>query len=300
MHAKEILPQIQGGLVYLTLGTVQQIQWICNELNLPITSHYNPTTNEFRTLTASGWDSQPRALIIFYENLIGTGLVNTKASARTTYGQVKTDNKYAIPNDQFLELDSDLYIFITLINPCSGVLDPALKKGAKALEGGLFQILDLSQLMFVEEGDQRYPFVKQRDVEIEPVSARECHDLIEALTKENAGHLWAHISKACLNSKFLLNYAYYGSKYPILLISGRAWGLYPYLLPVLSRIEKNPVYYSVELSRFANWVHLASTAWVDRNNTGLTFVKGRGKKQGYWNFRPSVEAKVNFGRIGIS
>lgn len=297
---ESVLNSITGGRVYLTKGTTQQIQWLCDRLNLPLTSMYNPTTTEFRRLLAPSLLSERRAYVIYYESLKITGDVNTKSRSKN-YGNVKNDSLRAIPSDQFVEIDPDVYIFITLVNPATGIAEKS-----SGIEGGLFEELDLSNVQLLPEGDQRYPYswLRKEDyykrwgrqdlLEHDYELNNDADSLIRALRTPDGAHYWYNLSMGQMYPMFLVELDRRNAEgtAPKILTQGRAWALAPYLQPVISRIRDDLYAYPALLSKFATWVYLSTFAWATPGKEGLW--ENTRSKSPYWVFKPSTRAKLAF------
>lgn len=315
--------QIQPGVIYLTIGTPQQIKCLLAD-NVVIEHHYNPTTNLFRQwLLPNPIEDKTIARIIYYNKVSATGRLRCyKNVPKDKYGTVSETSIYAIPNDQSVTIPSYTYFFVTLINPLTGEIE---KKGTGALIGDYIEELDLRNVTFIENGskeDNLYPITatarknvkdslliehySKGEIKVsnyenksnayeESIYFKQLNTYIKALLKPYGANVWYNLGKSGEAYKlFLSELATYKDsdfKTPYILKITRAWCLQVYLEFFLVEIRSNRSIMPIMLAKFANWVYITSTALSIPEANGLYWFASS-SKSGYWVFRPSREAKL--------
>jgi hypothetical protein len=279
--------------VYLTLGTTEQIQFL---LKKAVKLLYEPTTEEMRQEMQHLTPFDNPNVVIWPKVRTATG------SIRKT-GTLKTDNKYAIPTDQFVNVAPGKKIFI-LFCGYDGEVRANDKTAAKKIEGGIFEILDLRKQTLpsgnteLDEAHKAYPITlihkKQQLRYISPVIGFTVNEfrrtpeftLVNSL-RTKAGVLeWGRLSAKDITKYFCIP----GLRCPLLISRARAWTLLPYLEPLLRGNDEGQLISPAKLQEFALWVYFSSTYYADTYNPGLGTYTPKGKGE-YFTFKPSLKAK---------
>lgn len=313
---EEIAAALKPGVIYLVKGTTQQIKCLLPE-TVRIEQHYNPTTTVFRQwLIPNLLDNQLVAKVIYYPQLTGTGRIKaTKTTKRSIYGSVQNDSLYALPNDQTVQLPKNIYFFVLLTDPVTGEVNKVNAKNN--LAGDYIEELDLRHVVFIEGGSKvdnelpltAYKKAKTTDpllLEVYEENAQEqetysgfqkVNPYIKALLTIDGARIWYELGiKGDFYKFFLVSYASTKDtehEVPVILKSARAWQLDPYLSMFLEPVRDNATLASTQLTKFANWVYLASMVYTEPQAPGLYWYEPVNKaKKGYWMFKPSREAKL--------
>jgi hypothetical protein len=306
-----LIPSIVPGIVYLTIGTAQQVKFICELLGVSLVEVlFEPTTLQIRRAVGSRCTEEPIAVVIHPSELSGTGEVNLKARSKN-YGSVKTTLASNLPNDMTFSIDPNIYVFICLLE----LTDAKPSSAIKSLEGGVYRELDLRKVEFIDlmadqPGlvNQFYPYTSLYRINYKLLTGQlapedslykndQCFQYIKALLEPTGHKIWSSISSADYNGLFRPTKRWSETvEYPIVLVVARAYALYPYLKPVLDKVRDTSSPQSM-LGLFALWVNLSSTLWQTEKYAGLTYEPARGKRNGYWKFRPSPEAKTAYSKL---
>lgn len=276
MLISEILPQIKPGCVYVTLGTIEQLAWICRNLGLEPELLYEPPTKLIRTnLEYSSFEY--KAWIIQAKNLKGTGLKGTVL------------NDYLLPTDSFFYVHQDNYAFISVCG-LEGEVEDKQVTAAKKLEGGCYKLLDLRRI----EDLPAYPYVAEHELKYSKViqtgrsSLCPEQSLIDSLNTIEGVKRWGNFTNGELRKWFVTP----GIAEPVLLKQFRAQSLIPYIMPFLGQVEEqwSTGKQSVILKRFALWVYLSTEYWTKGSDRGLV-KKASGKELINFYFYPSQKAR---------
>ncbi len=292
--------------MYLTIGTAQQVKFICELLEIKqIELLFEPTTQNIRRAVGPRFANDPVAVVIHPDSTTGTGDINLKPRSKD-YGTVKSNGQYDLPNDSTFVVDQNTYVFICLLE-LEGVKPAGV---VKSLEGGFYRELDLRKVEFIDLladrtdiVNQHYPYTSLYRINYEAITGEkypaidlyrynDCSRYVEALCLPS-GHLtWSKVSNADYHRLFEPTKRFNDQvEYPILLIGARAYCLYPYLKPLLDRVKKGDSLRRL-MGLFALWIYLCSKRWADDNYYGLIYEPPKGKRNGYWKFRPSARARM--------
>lgn len=276
MLISEILPQIKPGCVYVTLGTIEQLAWICRNLGLEPELLYEPPTKLIRTnLEYSSFEY--KAWIIQAKDLKGTGLKGTVL------------NDYLLPTDSFFYVHQDNYAFISVCG-LEGEVEDKQVTAAKKLEGGCYKLLDLRRI----EDLPAYPYVAEHELKYNKViqtgrsSLCPEQSLIDSLNTIEGVKRWGNFTNGELRKWFVTP----GIAEPVLLKQFRAQSLIPYIMPFLGQVEEqwSTGKQSVILKKFALWVYLSTEYWTKGSDRGLV-KKASGKELINFYFYPSQKAR---------
>jgi hypothetical protein len=276
MLISEILPQIKPGCVYVTLGTIEQLAWICRNLGLEPELLYEPPTKLIRTnLEYSSFEY--KAWIIQAKDLKGTGLKGTVL------------NDYLLPTDSFFYVHQDNYAFISVCG-LEGEVEDKQVTAAKKLEGGCYKLLDLRRI----EDLPAYPYVAEHELKYSKViqtgrsSLCPEQSLIDSLNTIEGVKRWGNFTNGELRKWFVTP----GIAEPVLLKQFRAQSLIPYIMPFLGQVEEqwSTGKQSVILKKFALWVYLSTEYWTKGSDRGLV-KKASGKELINFYFYPSQKAR---------
>lgn len=276
MLISEIIPQIKPGCVYITLGTIEQIAWVCRNLGLEPELLYEPPTKLVRTsLEYSSFEE--RAWIIQAKDLKGTG----------SKGTVSGD--YLLPTDPFFYVHPDNYAFVSVCG-LEGEVEDKQVTAAKKLEGGCYKLLDLRKIKDLPA----YPYVAEHELKYSKLiqtgrsSLSQEQSLIDGLNTIEGVNRWGNFTNGELRKWFVTP----GIAEPILLKQFKAQSLIPYIMPFLAQVEEqwSTGKQSVVLKRFALWVYLSTEYWSKGSDRGLV-RKASGKELINFYFYPSQKAR---------
>lgn len=301
-----LIPALQPGVVYLTIGTAQQVKFICELLEVvQLEVLFEPTTQTIRRALGPRFTNDLTAVIIQPASFNGTGNVNQKQRSKD-YGTVKSNGQYDLPNDSTFTVDLNTFAFICLLEQDNSKPSSIIK----SLEGGYYQELDLRNIEFIDLladrtdlVNQQYPYSSLYRINYETLTGasfprneiqkyNECSRYIEALTTAEGHKTWSKVSSADYHRLFKPVKRYSEQvQYPILLIGGRAYCLYLYLKPILDKVRDGASPRKL-FGLFATWIYLCNSRWSDDNYYGFIYEPPKGKRNGYWKFKPSIKARM--------
>lgn len=305
MLLNDLLPQIKPGVIYLTYGTLEQIEWLTKAIGCTPEVIFFPNTASIRSALMPMILHERRAVVIVPQTLKTTGLVRINPKQKETYGTVKETIKGALPGDQFLQTDKNTYYFVCCLDAYGE------KPKSKPVVGGLYKELNLLDVKFIDIPvplelksliDLKYPYSTLRRIALYNQQGSSlglvpalpgddaCKKLVQSLTTPSGPRAWYSICNSLFHSHFLTSFERNGTQTPTVLIIGRVFNLTPYLIEVLELIRLEVYDFKVGLSLFAQWVLLASTSWAEPDNYGLKMRTSK-KKEPYWVFKPSIEAR---------
>lgn len=276
--------------VYLTLGSLEQVQFL---LGKKVKLLFEPTTQEMREEIQTSLPYDNSNVVIWPKITSTTGLIKKT-------GQIKLDNRYAIPTDQFVKIAEDKKVFI-LFCGYDGVVRNADVTAAKKIEGGDFELLDLRKQNLVtgdkelDDSQSAFPITllykknqlakicDYRDFVTENHTQSDEFQLVKSLTSLEGVEAWGRLSQKDITRYFCIP----GMKFPLLLSKARAWALLPYLQPFIEGSENGEIISAARLQSFALWVFFSSTYWTTYWEKGLSTYKPEGKSE-YFTFKPSV------------
>ena len=277
MLLAEVLPQLRAGCVYLTLGTIEQITWICRKLRLEPELLYEPSSDQIRKALEYPTFNDA-AFVIQPKELKGSGIKGTVTS------------EFLLPTDSFFFVHPTNYAFIA-VTELSGEVSNKLTGAAKKIEGGCYRILDLRRI----EDLPIYPYVALHELEYGKDNFHRTNSLsyeqslVDSLTTIEGVARWGSFTKGELRKWFVTP----GISEPILLKIAKAQGLIPFINPFCHLVEKHwsSNRQSVFLKRFAQWVYFSTEYWAVSGYPGLT-RKAAPKGEGVnFYFNPSPKAK---------
>lgn len=297
---------LQPGVVYLVLGTAEQVQWLLQDIPHQLEVLYHPTSYEMRVAFEyqNLFSDTPKAYLIFPKDI-------------TTVGE------HGLPKSKYVPVSEDNYYFV-ICSLISGDVKLTLENGkqlnqaekVKKVSGHPYQPLDLSKCHLLDKalyGEDKnvyeymrpFPRTFQRkhsgNYGLYTLDSWEFTDfeetLIESLNKPNGYNLWV-----CLTNSQIYKYFFvangYGGEYK-LFREGNVSGISSYLAPFLNLYDRAPKnsQIAVPLGQFALWCYLAHSCWSEAGRSGLISYtpktgkkKERGIKKAYI-FKPSSEAR---------
>lgn len=277
MLLADILPNLQPGSIYLTLGTIEQIVWICRKLGKEPEFLYEPSANEIRKALEFPSFSD-NAFVIHPKELKGSGIKAT------------TTSEFLLPTDSYFFVNQANFAFISIVE-LTGEVSDKQSSAAKKIEGGCYRILDLRTIADLP----KYPYVALHELEYskqnfcETNSLSHEQSLVDSLTTIEGVQRWGSFTKGELRKWFVTP----GIKEPILLKIARAQGLIPFINPFCHLVEKHwsTNRQSVFLKQFAMWVYCSTEHWNSSGYPGLTRkIATRGEGVNFY-FNPSPKAK---------
>lgn len=277
MLLAEVLPHLHSGCVYLTLGTIEQIAWICRKLGKEPEFLYEPTSNEIRKALEFP-NFTDTAFLIQPKELKGSGLKAT------------TTSEFLLPTDSFFYVHPDNFAFISVVE-LSGEVSDKQVSAVKKIEGGCYRILDLRKI----EDLPMYPYVAFHELEYSKQNFYRTsslsyeQSLVDLLTTIEGVQRWGSFTKGELRKWFVTP----GVPEPILLKIANAQGLIPFINPFCHLVEKHwsSNRQSVFLKKFALWVYFSTEYWSCSGSPGLTRkIATRGTGVNFY-FNPSPKAK---------
>lgn len=255
IELEDLKGKITGGFLYLTLGTVSQIQRLTYFLfsNPSITFLYHPTRFELSQTIPYCVNFNESDLIVYivYPNLVELKPIGLK----------KTDsNPYHFPSSLFIP--SNCIVFLSLCS-ITGDINEREKSIAKKLQSSAskYEILDLRGVK-----DFSLFNVKERKEQTPPLTLEQ--ELVWSLRTKEGINRWSSFTDSELYKWFITP----NQTEPILLLNARAAYLIPYIMPFCDLLKKH--WHSLGknqiLKTFAYWVFFSSTIWKDYPSQGLT------------------------------
>jgi hypothetical protein len=316
--------KLQPGLVYLTVGTIEQIKKLFEKKEVEYRLLYRPTTNEMRRELEyiDPFSETEEVVIIVPQAFKATGLLKNKKSNKKKTEDTKPaeeEEAYLIPSDQYLSVSPFKYCFVLLVNALGEYTEEA-QTARKKLEGGAFVSLDLRTYNAVDLPSDISPTDKKKVLEyysMFPLSLEEKLDkglelniwddlekneyerYIEGLLTLRGVQEWGEFNNSEV-FKYFLNTNY--KNIPVL-VHSRAWCLSPYLQPIVFHLQNyyvaNPTAY---LHRFALWVYFSTKYWSRAGEEGLGYYKEdyKGKVVKTWVFNPSALARRKWLELTIN
>ena len=282
------LNDINPGVVYLTIGTTTEIGELFTGQDVRFNILLRPTTKQIRAVMQpsllSDFSSQDEVVIIIPTNLEGTGNPkppSTRKRKTTKATEEKPGNLYKLPNDIHFSVPDSHYCFV-VASEVDGTITKESKSAIKKLEGGAYQILDLTGN--VEE------VCEAAEV---PSKARL---LVESLLTLEGVQSWSK-----LTYKEFFKYFLIPTKYIPILNAARAWDLTLWIKPFITKIElaKDMSNRHAIMGLFAYWVYCSTYYWADDYNKGLhhSSYKKAGVTYNKLAFYPSTKAKMEWVKI---
>jgi len=280
MLLTDLLPQLERGYVYLTLGTIEQICWIARALDLEPDLLIEPTGHEVRK--ALEYPSfRDEAIVIKAKELKGSGIKGT------------TTGEFALPTDSFFYVHPSRFAFISICE-LDGEVSEKLTGEAKKLEGGCYKILDLRRL----DNFPPYPYINAHELKYSKQTLAGTsklsyeQQLIDSLNTIQGVLRWGQFTNGELRKWFVTP----GIAEPILLKMTRAQALIPFIQPFCRLVEEywSTGQQSVFLKKFAMWVYMSTEYWAEGGNPGLLRKAAKTGTGVNFYFYPSARAKRNW------
>lgn len=256
---EELRNKVAPGYLYLTLGTVSQVQRLTNLLWNPTSVHflYHPTRFEIQQSIQYTLDftDQPVVYIIFpkLDEIRPVGLKKVKG---------KEIKPYDFPPSLFVPSNS--YVFVCLCEVSGDITDKAKNIASKLQSSACkYEILDLRHIHDLSAFPP--PPLPTQSFYSPLISIEQ--QLLFNLNSYSGVLQWGSFTDSELLKWFLTP----NQPEPLLLIKANARALIPYIAPFCKLLEK---YWGSEgkreiLKSFARWVFLASSVWKESSYNGL-------------------------------
>lgn len=285
---------ILPGIAYLTVGTVEQVQWLFKDQDVDIEYYQHPTLKELRRLARSSvtelFSDRTRVLIILPKELKAAPAV--KSLTKKGGGGDKTkESSYLLPTDEYFTVPDNCYWFVICVD-LTGALPASAKKSIKSLCGGVWQELNLTSL---ECG--LYPLSQVRtinDSSAQLTTHQHERELVHSLTSLEGVQRWGNFNDKEFFKYFLIP----GYRFMPLLSKAEALCLTVWLEPFICKIEtsKSLTNPKALLREFAYWVYCSTHYWSEPYSEGLTTYTtyAKGIKQIKFSFYISTKAKIKW------
>lgn len=277
---------LQPGLVYVTLGTIEQVKWLFRSQYVKYKLLTHPTTKDIRRqldevgALAELFSTQTDVVIILPRELEGTGY--HKAPRRKPRTQKNDDSvrmSYKLPNDQYFKIGPSTYCFVICADILGQISDETKQK-AKKLVGNIYELLDLRNLDYgsdtIKKGEP-FPLTSERkgfsvsETHLgDPSYPYETH-LIKTLGEKEGVKVWSNLTQKEIFKLFLIPGF---SRYPILCYTD-TWGLDSWLEPFVCWMSTHDYLDNagIILGEFALWVYCATRYWATDRCKGLYSYK---------------------------
>jgi hypothetical protein len=295
---------IEQGIPYLTLGTLEQLNWVTQGLKGKRIILVHPSMSEIDAIftLSSPFEEKTKIYIVYPEEL-------------------RFNSERGLPRYKHLTVSEDNYYFFLCALPSGDIqLTDGYKvhdraEHAKKLTGKPYKTLDLRKqdyglpqttnlsLKKLYEFHKPYPYTLQRklaggwglDPHLDWYTKVQDIDLIESLNRPDGYIKWGNITDAQMYEFFSLNKY---NKY-CLFHKANVSNLDVYIQPFLQQLDRSPVRlaFKAPLSRFAIWCYCSHHYWADSQNLGLfsynvknSIKRAKGIEKAYL-FKPSLTAR---------